>query len=263
MYKPHERTAILRMKVAHRNCIAIVAITLMIFSVSSALAQPAGKKMTLDSLMKQHLEALGGPTAVKNIKSIRVISTGKFGGQAASMVETFKLPGKQKIEATFGVYHMTSAYDGKVGWNLDPGGDLSHDDDSVQTSLYDLYLASHAYAFDGPAKGKVTLRPERESGTEDYIVDVTGAGFFACVFYFDPQTYLIDKVKDKDGMNYYSDYRKFGGVQFPTVEKQVETDPSENGTSTVSNVEINLPVSDSLFEAPKNANPAEPVLEHK
>ena len=264
MYIPHKHVAILRVKVTHLTLAAISATTLICLSSLFALAQPdapAGQKMTLDSLMKHHLDALGGRVAVKNIKTIRMTGTVKEEGHTGAMIETEKLPYKQNLKITQNFKITTksftteSAYDGNTGWTLDPTGQLSHDNDTDTNARYDLYLASHVYALGGPTRGKVTLRSEREAGTGAYIVDIVADGFPASTFYFDPQTYLITKSKDHDSVTSFSGYKKFGGVMFPTVEKDAGTDGSAIQTYTITKVDTNIPVDDSLFEPPKRAAP--------
>ena len=219
--------------------------------------------MTLDSLMKRHLDALGGRDAVQRIRSIRITGTDESDGHNVVLIETDKLPNKQYNKVTFGPFTMMSAFDGKIGWQLDPERHLSHDDDTLKDVRFDLYQRSHEYALGGPAKAKVLLRAEREADTGDYIVDVIADGLPSSALYFDPKTYLLTKAKQADCVITYSGYHKFGGILFPTVEKNIEADPSNNATFTVTNVETNIPVVDSLFETPKDTKPAEPDQQDK
>jgi hypothetical protein len=263
MYVLRSRVAVLRMKVTHVSLVAIVTMTSIIFMAVSSSAQPAGQKMTLDALMKRHLDALGGRDAVQRINSLRLTGAFESDGHNCVMVETDKLPSKQYSKVTFGPFTMLNVFDGKIGWQFDPERHLSHDDDMLKGARFDLYLKSHVYALGGPAKGKVILRAAREADTGDYIVDVKADGFPSAALFFDPQTYLITKAKQEGSVFAYSGYQKFDGILFPTVEKDIEADPSDNATYTVTNIETNILVADSLFETPKDTKPAEPDLAHK
>src|SRR5437762_7921749 len=75
---------------------------------------------TVDDVITKHVTALGGMDNINKIKSVRF--TGIFSGMGADIPVTITIKSKDKIkmDMSFQGMSMVQAYDGTIGWSINP-----------------------------------------------------------------------------------------------------------------------------------------------
>ena len=100
-----------------------MAALLLAIASTSALPLRAQTTPTADDLIARYLRTVGGPEKVQSIKSLR--RTGKYtggGGFEAIYIQENKRPDLVREDFIFQGMTAVNAWDGKVGWKIDPFG---------------------------------------------------------------------------------------------------------------------------------------------
>ena len=213
--------------------------------------------MTLDTLLRRHLEALGGEAAITAIKNTRVTSTVQTGGIQGTITTIYAAPDREYEEDKLGILNITQGYDGKTAWQRDTNGNVRPlAGEELKDLRVQLFFDTNSYVLPGRIPGTLALHPQPEQGTGNYIVDALPEGGKPSTLFFDPRTFFIVKEQHLDDnvrvTTNYGDYRTVDGARFPF---QMTT---SNGTArydivgTVTRVENNVPLPDGLFAPPKS-----------
>lgn len=143
-----------------------------------------------------------------------------MGGVVGTDVE-YITPGKWRIEMTMGPEHLVRGDDGKTAWEQDATGHvrlLSRPEAAEQHTS----TLSSLENYDPKKDSKdvhVTLRPQREPGTGDYIVDFKPTVGPKKTYYLDPHTFLMRRVithkEDDTQTTEVLSYRRIAGRQVP------------------------------------------------
>jgi hypothetical protein len=247
-----------------KRCVIIAA--LLVFAAASLPA------VTVDELIAKNIAARGGLDRIRAVKSLR--TTGKVhagGGDFAldiSFVEMISRPGMYRQEVTLQGLTSVTAYDGAVGWQVQPfSGRL----DPEQLSADDVKFLKLSADFDGPlvdcaAKGNRVeyLGTEDVDGTEAHKLKVTLKDGDVQYIYLDPDYFLqIRSVMQAHirGAEYVSEtdwgnFESVNGVMMPfSIESGAKGQPKENAV-IVEKVEVNVPLDPKLFEFPASAKGA-------
>src|SRR5262245_8879642 len=78
------------------------------------------KAQTADDVLKNYFNAIGGLDKVKKIQSMKATGNFQQGGMNIPFVMTQKRPNLQLIEVTFQGMTQKIAYDGTMGWMINP-----------------------------------------------------------------------------------------------------------------------------------------------
>ncbi len=180
--------------------------------------------MTLETLLQKHLEALGGAEAVAAIQSTRVTSDVPTGGIQGTITTIYAAPDKEYEEDKLGILDITQGYDGKNAWQRDTNGNVRPlAGEELKDLRVQLFFDTNSYVLPGRMPGKMTLRPQTEPGTGNYIVDALPEGGKPTTLFFDPQTFFIVKEQHLDDnvpvTTTYSDYRTVDGARFPFADR--------------------------------------------
>lgn len=169
------------------------ALLLLSGVLAPAQARPAGGE-TLSSLLAKHARATGSsPTAEGPMRTVYAIQTM---GLTGTLTEWIAPPHRSRVEMALGPLRQTDADDGHVAWQQDSTGNVR----VVRGAELVANRAAASFSIDSydPIKdgkrGKVTLRPRREPGTGNYILDVRPVGGIPQTVYLDPKTYLVRKL---------------------------------------------------------------------
>ena len=223
---------------------------------TETFSQPdAPSAFTLDTLLQKHLEALGGKDAVSAIQNTKMTSDVLTGGIHGTIVSIYAAPDREYEEDKLGILNILQGYDGKAAWQRDTNGNVrSLAGEELKDLRVQLFFDTNSYVIPGRIPGKMTLRPQTEAGTGNYIVDALPEGGKETTLFFDPKTWLIVKEQHLDDnvpvTTSFGDYRTVDGVRFPF--QQVTT----NGTArydivgTVRKIENNVPLLPALFAPP-------------
>lgn len=211
--------------------------------------------MTLETLLQKHLEALGGADAVTAIQSTRVTSDVTTGGIKGSIVTVYAAPDKEYEEDKLGILDIMQGYDGKSAWQRDTNGNVRPlAGEELKDLRVQLFFDTNSYVLPGRIPGKMTLRPQTEPGTGNYIVDALPEGGKQTTLFFDPHTFFIVKEWHLDDnvpvTTTYSDYRTVDNVRFPFAMATTNGTARYDIVGTVTKLENNISLTPGLFAPP-------------
>jgi outer membrane lipoprotein-sorting protein len=213
-------------------------------------------EMTLDQIMTNHLQALGGWDKISAVKTVVVKSKVKTGGMEGEVISWTKYPNKMKQQTDFSVFKQTIVYDGKTAWIKDQNGKVRELVGQERINLQKgLFFDNFSYLLKDKG-GKLNYLGEKEiEGKKYYIVEATPDIGDPRTLYINPMTFLIDRYEEKYDMIpitvFCDDYRRIEGVQVPfhmlqsTGKKEYDTD------IYITEASVNLPLYDELFSQPR------------
>jgi outer membrane lipoprotein-sorting protein len=241
--------------------------TILLVATLTLLVLPAmAEDLTLDQVLAKHYEALGGLDAIKGMQSATFVGRMEMGpGAEAPFKMYFKRPMKARMEFTMQGMTGIQAYDGETAWMIMPF--MGKSDPEVMADDQAKNMREQA-DIDGPLvdwqeKGhKVELLGlEDVDGTEAYKIKVDLANGDVRTQYLDSEYFITIKQEGKTTMQgnevefetILSDYKEVGGLMFPhSIESRQKGAPSGQ-VITIDEIEVDVEVSDDLFEMPAPA----------
>lgn len=238
------------------------AVALLLFTATAASARAA----TVDDLIARNIKARGGIEKIRAIQSLRTsgkmfIGEGSYSVEA-SYTQMIRRPGMFRGEV--GLQGLTSvgAYDGSVGWQVQPfGGRL----DPEKLSADDVKGFQLLADLDGPlvdyqAKGNKVeyLGTEDVDGTDAHKLKVTLKDGDIVTIYLDPDYFLQIRMTVQSrirGVEYVEEddlgnYEQVNGVMLPfSIESGAKGQPKTTKI-TIEKAEINVPLDSKLFRFP-------------
>ncbi|MDQ2798453.1 MAG: aspartyl protease family protein, partial [Armatimonadota bacterium] len=211
--------------------------------------------MTLETLLQRHLEALGGADALTAIKNTKVVSTVQTGGIQGTITTIYAAPDKEYEEDKLGILDITQGYDGKSAWQRDTNGNVRPlAGEELKDLRVQLFFDTNSYVLPGRIHGKLTLRPETEPETGNFIVDAFPEGGKQSTLFFDPHTFFIVKEQHLDDnvlvTTTYGDYRTIDNARFPFQMTTTNGTPRYDILGTVTQVQNNIALPPDLFSPP-------------
>ena len=211
--------------------------------------------ISAEEIINNYLNAIGGKDLIAKINDYKLTGTTETMGQAISLEQYFKKPNLlSQVMTMQGVLLQKIAFDGKV---LHIDG-MSGKQDQTEGTEYESmknnpaetcidevnYLIGYEMLVEGI---------ESINGADAYIVKVSRNGT-SKTEYYDVKTTLkvrtTGTVETQAGeittLTDYDDYREVEGVKFPFLMKQ--TGMGQSFTTTVSSIEINKGVENSVFQ---------------
>jgi hypothetical protein len=246
---------------------AMFALVTMFSPLSAvpALAQ------TVDELVARHIEARGGYDKLKAINTLKITRTIATPFTSVEVVTYRKRPDLLRIDQTpkgqtaaiprginaAGAWDVTQ---GKVMMRPEAlaveGREIDGDFDGL---LVDWKAKGHTVTYEGR---------ERVGTTDTHKLKVTTKSGVVREVYLDAATHLETQIVGKvrlpqmdpktkdfrynDAILTFSDYREVEGVMFPfAIDEERTGGPITQSLATfTSKIEVNVPMDDSLFEAP-------------
>ena len=219
---------------------------------------------TAEELVDKNIQAKGGMEKIKAIHSLHM--TGKLtggGGFTATVTQDGMRP--NLVRETFSLQGMTGvqAYDGTVGWQIQPFG--GHKDPQLmgEDDLRDLLLDAD---FDGPLvdyreKGNTVeyLGHDVVDGDDALRLKVTLKNGDILYYYLDPDTYLeirkeiqeFIRGSIRENVVDLGSYKPVAGVMYPfSIASGPKNRPNAAQTTTIEKIEVNVPLAKSEFELP-------------
>jgi hypothetical protein len=219
---------------------------------------------TAEELVDKNIQAKGGMEKIKAIHSLHM--TGKLtggGGFTATVTQDGMRP--NLVRETFSLQGMTEvqAYDGTVGWQIQPFGGHKDPELMGEDDVRDLLRDAD---FDGPLvdyreKGNTVeyLGHDVVDGDDALRLKVTLKNGDILYYYLDPDTYLEirkeiqefirgsirEKVVD------LGSYKPVAGVMYPfSIASGPKSRPDAAQTTTLEKIDVNVPLAKSGFELP-------------
>lgn len=246
----------------------------LVFSLAVAFCLEASAQ-TVDDIIKKNIEAHGGLQKIKAVKSLKV--TGKVLptglGQEIPIVVQQKRPNLVRVDATFQGKTQTQAYDGAMGWKIDPFQGSSEPEKVAGEELKDIQEQADmdGSMIDYKEKGHTVelLGKEDLEGTPVYKIKLTLKNGDVRYMYLDAGNYLELKITSKRQIsggeveleNYMSNYKPVNGVLMAhSIENKVKGQTVSQ--ITFDKVEVDAQIDDAIFKMP--AKPEEkPKAEEK
>ena len=225
---------------------------------------------TAEELVEKNLAAKGGIDKIKAIKSLR--QSGRYqqnDGFTAEVSQEAKSP--NLIRETFTLQGMNNiqAYDGSVGWQINPFQGRRDPEMLGEDDLRDITEDADFYGplVDAKAKGTTVeyLGHATVDGDDAYKLKVTLKNGDIYYYYLDPDTYLEFRTERqqfirgsvREQVTEFGSYKQVNGVYFPfAITQGRRKDLANASTVTIAKMEANAPVEDSEFRMP--ASPAAP-----
>src|SRR6185503_11162095 len=171
----------------------LLALAVVAFSAAGASAQ------TADEIIAKYVKTIGGMDKIQAVKTMR--RTGKVivgGGFEIPMVEENKRPNSVREDITIQGLVGTNAYDGKVGWKIEPWQGKKDPEALGEAELKGILEDAD---FDGPLvnykeKGNKIefVGMDEVEGTDTYKLKVTMANGEVQYFYMDTDYYVPIKI---------------------------------------------------------------------
>jgi len=229
----------------------------LFFSVVSVAAQ------TADEIIAKYIKTVGGMDKIQAVKAIR--RTGKVivgGGFEIPIVQENKRPNLVREDITIQGLVGTNAYDGKVGWKIEPWQGKKDPEALGEAELKGILEDAD---FDGPLvnykeKGNKIefVGMDEVEGTDTYKLKVTMANGEVRHFYMDTDYYVPIKIETKriirgnevEIETVLGDYKEVAGWYLP-YSMEVGPKGSQNKQKiALDKIEANVSVDDHRFSMP-------------
>jgi len=237
--------------------------TLLLLVGSGAMA------LTVDELIGKNIEARGGIAKIRAIRTLRSTGTLQFSGGGFSVdlryLQLVSRPGMVRTEVTLQGLSAVQAWDGSVGWQIQP---FQGRIDPERMAGDDVKVFRLAADLDGPlvdAKGKGNtveyLGTEDVDGTDAHKLKITLADGDVRYVYLDPDYFLEIRTLDQTTVRGVSveqetdlgDYEQVEGVFFPFSLESGPKGGPKGQKVTLEKVEANVDLPEALFHFPAPA----------
>jgi outer membrane lipoprotein-sorting protein len=236
-----------------------------------ALLAPASAQ-TLDEIIARNIEARGGMEKIKAVKTMRM--TGRItvgpGMEAPAVIEA-KRPQMTRLDITFQGMTLTQAFDGKVGWAINP---FQGNPNPEVMSADDAKDAEEQADMDGSlvdwkAKGHTVelVGKEKIEGTDAYRLKITLKGGDVRYTFIDADSWLEIRGEAKrtvrgtemETEQTIGDYKEVGGLIIPhSFEGGPKGSPMRQKI-TIEKVELDVPIDDARFAMPAKKDAPAPA----
>jgi hypothetical protein len=236
---------------------------LFAFFVAAVFATASVKAQTADEVINKHIEAIGGLDNWKKVKSM--VQTGSMTVQGMNIdltITTLNGKGSRQDIVAMGMTNYVIITPTE-GWRFFPiqgqqaaeamtADDVKESQDMLDasSSLVDYKAKGHTAEF---------LGKEDVDGTECLKIKLTQKGGKVETYFIDPATYFIVKSvstikangQEAEVFTTYSNYQKTSEGVLVAMSMSIPLGPGFNADVTLSKVEINKPIDESIFKVSK------------
>jgi hypothetical protein len=245
---------------------------LLVLSVAGTLAaMPAtAQDLTLDDVLGNYYEAIGGLDAWKSVQSMKMTGTRSMGrGGDSPFTQIVKRPGKVRMEFTIQGMTAVRAYDGETAWMSMPfrGTGEPQVMERAGTLPEDADIDGPLIGYEESGHQLELIGLEETEGTPAYKLKLTTSDGRETSYYLDAEYFVpIMITRTMSGMGgggrggggrpsevqiIISDYKEVDGLMIPH-SIQTRRVGSERPPQSVSieTIELNVEVDDSVFALP-------------
>ena len=240
-----------------RVCMSLIVLAVL---APSLLAQ------TADEIIAKNIQARGGAEKLKGVQSVKTTVTMTMGPGmelAGTMIQ--KRPMLARMEFSLQGMTAVQAYDGKDAWQIMP---FMGKKDPELMSADEAKETEEMADVDGPlvdykSKGHQVelLGKEKIEGTDAYKLKLTLKNGDVQTIYIDADSFLQIKEMDKrtirgtetETETSIGDYKEVNGILFPFAVENAVKGTDQKQKITISKIELNVPVDDSIFKMPAAA----------
>lgn len=234
------------------------------FALSLLLLCGTASALGLQELLDRHAKAMGGRDKIAALKSLEIESELSIGGMTGHSTSYHKAPDRLRVDLSLPIMQSTQVCNGNDCWMSDNSGLVHTLTAELKRMLVtqmvlerDLYLDSASFP------GTITLAPETTNmdGVECYQIDLVPQGGVPAALFIGKDDYLVHQVNMTTDLakmqSKLSDYREVSGIMIPFHAVERTDAGIIAGDITVTKVEVNPDLPDSLFEHPGAAGSVE------
>lgn len=230
--------------------------------LAALVAMPAAAQ-TADDIIAKNNDAKGGLAKQKAVQSVRMTGRATVGpGIEAPIVIEAKRPKSLRIDIAVQGMTITQAYDGAVGWMLNP---LSGRTEPETVPPEALRVMEEQADMDGPlidykSKGHTVelLGKEKVEGTDCYKLKVTLKNGDVRTIFIDTESNLEVKVEGRTMIRgteqasdtLLGDWKDVGGILMAHSIDNGRPGAPMRQKMTIDKVELNVPLEDARFSMP-------------
>ncbi len=228
------------------------------------LAVPAQAQMTLDDVLNNYYEAVGGVDAWMAVNTMK--ATGSMmlmPGTEAPFSMSAKRPEKVRLEFTFQGMTGIQAYDGETAWTVMPfmgktePEEVPEEDADDVKEMADIEGALMNYADKGHTVEYVG--EEAVEGTNAHKLKVMMENGEVRHYYLDAEYYvpiMVTSSREVRGTimefeQILSDYKDVDGLMIPHSMESRPKGAPQGQVITIDMVELNVDIDDSIFTMPE------------
>lgn len=211
-------------------------------------------------------DATGGVhwDGVRSLHETGALAAGGLNGSFQAIVDARS--GRSSSSYKIGPVDGANGFDGTVGWNRAPGGEVATLDApaAIRNARSQAWLDAHGYWYRQTLPAALGPVESRTLGNKAYrVVVATPAGGNPVTLWFASDSGLLARTQQpQDGYvvtTVFDDYRAVDGVRLPfhsavdQTDAAGRTDPRSHEDIRLSRVDLNAPIADADFAAPKMA----------
>jgi outer membrane lipoprotein-sorting protein len=236
----------------------------LLMAIAGAVLAVPAQAQSLDEVLNNYYEAIGGVDAWKAIQSMKATGMMQVGpGIEAPFTMTAKRPNKVRIDFTFQGMTGTQAYDGETAWMLMPFMGQTAPEVMPEEDAKDLEEQAdiEGILVDWESKGHQVeyIGLEETEGTQAHKLKITLKWGDTQFYFLDAEYFVPIKVEVSREMRgtvveyetIISDYKEVGDVIMAhSIESKPKGAPAGQ-VITIQQVEINIEIDDSTFAMPE------------
>lgn len=234
----------------------------VLFLFSLLLSGAIAQNQSVDGILKNYFETIGGVDAWKKIKTMRITGESQNSGLTFPVTVSSMWPNLQRIDVNIQGQKFIDSFDGEVAWNLNPfmGGTEPTKKNEEETKEAAKQMFEDEF-IDYKDKGHtVTFEGEEEiEGAKVYKLKMLKKSGDEVLYFFDAENYVpimirayvgAGPMKGKAVDTFVSNYDEVDGVVVPFfMEQKLDGQVVMNLKST--KVEFNVPMNKEAFVMPK------------
>jgi len=232
-------------------------------ALATLVAVPVSAQ-TVDDIIAKNVKARGGLEKIKAVKTTRTVGTMTLGpGMEVPFTMELKRPNSMRMEVVVQGMTIIQAYDGKVGWQLNPMQGRKDPEPLPEDALKQIDL--QADSIDGPlidykAKGSTVelMGKEKVEGSDAYKLKITLKSGDILYDYIDADQFLEVKMDakmkirgtDLESESSIGDYKDVDGLMIAFAMESWQKGSQQRQKMTFKKVEMNVPIEDARFKMP-------------
>ncbi len=208
--------------------------------------KPAPKEVSVQSVIKNYIQAVGGEKKLKKVKDISLSATTSMQGMTLSYDTYRKAPNKIKVEiGSGGMTFSKQIFDGLKGVVHSPMGKQELNGDILEEMKTQAIMNPELdYAKHGFKPELLGIQSVNEK--DAFKVSLVGPNAKTTTNFYDVASGLLVRTEGPNGTVEYSDYRDVNGIKYPFSIKQ-SLGPQVIDLKVVS-IKVNTKLKDDLFK---------------
>lgn len=210
---------------------------------------------TLETILQQHTEAMGGKTNWENLTSHIIVEKGSGLNGDFTLTRTMKMPDKYRIDFAAPDKKRVKGYDGKTGWIILNGEEQPMSTGEIKEMAEEVEFYGELILAQDRGHHVEFLGKEDLNGQKVYKLKLTKSKTDEQFYYINAATFLLEMTseysEDKtfEGTEFkttFSDYRDVEGLLFP-YEVTLFGNDKKLATYSVQSLKTNINVPDQIF----------------